>query len=179
MWHSCKLLGGVFFYIMINQQQLKDHLDYDPNTGIFTWVNALSPRVRNGDVAGTDHDGYVRIKVRGEQYAAHRLAWLWVHGCFPPSQVDHINGKRDDNRIKNIRIVTHNVNMKNKRLYKNNTSGIHGVTRCKRYPAWVATCKDQAGKQIHLGRFKVKEDAIKARAEAVSSYNYHPNHGTL
>ena len=43
----------------------------------------------------------------------HQAVWAWHNGCFPTLQIDHINGKRFDNRIENLREVTQSENMRN------------------------------------------------------------------
>jgi len=48
---------------MITQQELKELLHYNPETGIFTWKVSTARRVSSGDVAGTKRkDGYIQIK---------------------------------------------------------------------------------------------------------------------
>ena len=83
---------------------MKDLLNYDPDTGDFTWKVSTSNRVRVGQVAGTlRHDGYIRIKVNGKLYLAHRLAWFFVYGVWPVEFLDHIDQDKSNNRINNLR----------------------------------------------------------------------------
>ena len=85
--------------------------------------------------------------------------------------VDHKNGKlsRNDNRKSNIRIATRSQNNMNKDKQKNNKSGITGVGWHKASNKWMAYIAINK-KQIHLGLFDKKEDAIKARKEAEEKY---------
>lgn len=86
-------------------------------------------------------------------------------------EVDHINHDTFDNRKVNLRIVNKNENMQNKIIQKNNKSGFKGVSLAsKKYGGWVANIGFK-GKQIYLGNFKNKEDAIKARKEAEELYH--------
>ena len=65
----------------LTQEELKEVLDYNSDTGIFRWKNVpLNRMVSNGDIAGCQNHGYVRIKIRCRSYEAHRLAWLYVTG---------------------------------------------------------------------------------------------------
>jgi len=104
------------------------------------------------------------------------LAWLYVYGTMPKEQIDHINHVRDDNRIINLREVTHSENHKNRTKQSNNTSGVTGVHWLEEKERWQAYIKGD-DKKIHLGTFKNKNDAISARKEAEIKYNYHSNHG--
>ena len=88
----------------------------------------------------------------------------------------HKNNKENDNRIKNLRELSHKQNMKNQSLYRNNTSGHAGVHWIRRDKRWLAQIQVN-GKKINLGYFKEKEDAIKARKEAEAKYKFHKNHG--
>lgn len=88
---------------MINQKRLKEVLDYDPATGVFTWRVELNARGKVGDPAGCNSWGYRVIRIDGRLYGAHRLVWLYVHGRWPDAMIDHVNGDRSDNRIENLR----------------------------------------------------------------------------
>lgn len=80
--------------------------------------------------------------------------------------VDHINGNTLDNRRSNLRVTTQQVNLHNRqRLNQNNVSGATGVSWVKSQRVWRAYIVVNY-KQVHLGRFKTKEAAVLARAEA-------------
>ena len=82
--------------------------------------------------------------------------------------VDHINGNTLDNRRRNLRVVSHQENMMNKKIYKNNVSKIKGVN-LNRKGLWVA--RIQVGTQrIFLGSSKDKSVAEKLRIEAEKKY---------
>ena len=87
----------------LTAERLRERLHYDAETGVFT-RRFGSGHARAGDMAGTVHrTGYVRISIDGGKYTAHHLAWLYVHGVWPSDQIEHINRKRSDNRIANLR----------------------------------------------------------------------------
>ena len=67
---------------MLTQERLKELLQYDELTGVFTWA-VFKGRVTPGDIAGTPHtQGYLQLKIDGVRYFAHRLVWLYIHGKF-------------------------------------------------------------------------------------------------
>lgn len=69
----------------LTAEQLRDVLNYDPETGLFTWRKMSRRHWLLGTIAGAQHSGgYVRIYVNGREYYGHRLAWLYVHGVWPP-----------------------------------------------------------------------------------------------
>ena len=84
--------------------RLRELLQYDPETGVFTRLVKTSNGIKVGDVAGTaDARGYILIRVDGWLHLAHRLAWLHMTCEWPKGMIDHINGVRDDNRWSNLR----------------------------------------------------------------------------
>jgi len=92
---------------MITQADVKELLQYETETGVFYTLN--------GKVSGGKNSkGYVLLRVKGEKHYAHRVAWLYVNGEWPVNQIDHINGIKSDNRIENLRQVTHQQNQFNK-----------------------------------------------------------------
>lgn len=150
---------------MVTQARLKELLDYDLGTGVFTWRVSCGT-AKSGSVSGTVRpDGYVGIQIDRKPYLAHRLAWLYVHGEFPTDQIDHVNRVRTDNRIENLRLATNAENAQNMSKYRTNTSGVVGVCWYKRDGNWLAFIWLN-GKKIHLGLFDTIEEAAAARTAA-------------
>jgi hypothetical protein len=145
---------------MITQSELKEVLDYNPDTGVFTWIKSIGRRVKAGDVAGSKNDrGYIRIEIKGKCYKAHRLAHLYMTGTFPENFIDHINHIKDDNRWTNLRDATKSQNQANQPKPKTNTSGYKGVVRCRN--KWRATIH-YMNKTIHIGSYNTPQEAAEA-----------------
>jgi len=147
----------------VSQERLAELLDYDPETGLFVWRPRKGPAKRfNGKIAGAAHTkGYVRIVIDQKNYFAHRLAWFYVHGVWPPEDVDHINGVRNDNRIANLRLASRSENLANKVC----GSDRRGVCWHKKAKKWAVSVK-AARKSHHIGLFDDLEEAVKAAARA-------------
>ena len=151
--------------MMPTQERLRHLLDYDPETGVFTWL-VRRGRAAAGSVAGCVHsEGYVRVKVDGATHVAHRLAWLFVYGEWPKQEIDHINRVKTDNRIANLRDVSRRENALNVGVFSNSTSGVTGVYWCKREGKWL-TQITVFGRDQHLGYFADFNDAVAARHAA-------------
>lgn len=145
--------------------RLKELANYDPETGVWTHAKARA-NVFVGYVAGTlTKYGYIHVRLDGQGYFAHRLAFLWMTGEFPPGEVDHINLDRADNRWANLRAATHSQNMMNRRPASNNKSGLKGVWYCKATRKWLASIMVQRV-AIHLGSHDTFEAARSARMSA-------------
>lgn len=95
---------------MITADRVRELLDYCPETGEFR--NRISRRASPaGKLVGTMLPiGYLQIKIDRKCYYCHRLAWLYVHGVWP-LEIDHIDHDRSNNRIANLRSVTHRQNL--------------------------------------------------------------------
>ena len=150
--------------------RLKKVLHYDPNTGVFTWLQATANRISVGAVAGAlSNKGYVRIQIDRKIHPAHRLAWLYTYGVWPKSAIDHINHVKTDNRIVNLREATPSENARNSGLRRDNKWGYKGVSYWARKKKWAAQIRID-GKNKLLGVFVSPEDAGAAYAQAVKLY---------
>ncbi len=163
----------------VNIAALKEYIAYDPHTGQMHWKKrpAVHTPVRVGDPAfSANHSkGYKRGNFLGRLLFAHRVVWAMHHGDWP-EQIDHINGDRADNRIENLRRADPVTNGRNKRLLDSNTSGAVGVNWSGVCQKWAASiCVNK--RQVHLGTFENKDDAIAARKAAEITHGFHPNHG--
>jgi len=113
-------------------------LDYDPETGVFTWRVSQRPGWV-GKIAGSPSEGYLKIKIDGRLYSAHRIAWLHNYGEWPLDVIDHIDGNGLNNRIANLRDCSRAQNKANSRIYKNNKHGLKGVVYNKRRDGFYST----------------------------------------
>jgi hypothetical protein len=153
---------------MVDLGKLTAVLHYDPETGLWTWLVSRGP-IRQGSPAGTIHKGkrsstaYLRIKIEGRSYLAHRLAVLYMTGEWPKNQPDHRNTDGLDNRWENLRDSTQSQNQANRPARKDNRCGIKGVSFFNGYYHAEIQCD---GKRIGLGYFKEAEPAALAYERA-------------
>ena len=162
---------------LITQDLVRTLFFYDPHTG---WVTHQTNKVKAkiGDRAGSCSKTGARYRrIFGKKYLEHRIIWLYQFGHFPLYEIDHINHVRNDNRLENLREVTHAQNMKNKRQYTNNAVGCVGASvdsRCGKYRAYISL----NGKPKGLGYYSSFEEAVAARNAALAqAQEYHANHG--
>ncbi len=145
------------------ENDLRKYLKYNPETGIITWKKKPGTRAHRGDEAGSIHrfSGYRRIGFKGKTIYFHRLAWFLFYGAWPRRGIDHKNGIKDDNRIGNLRDVTHQENCQNQEPHRNGR--LVGATLykdCKTNPwrsrIWVG------GRRKHIGYFPTEKQAHEA-----------------
>jgi hypothetical protein len=163
-------------YKNITVDEVREVFDYDEETGQLIWKIKPCKKVNIGDVAGSYNRGYKKTGYKFATYFIHRLVWAYVHGKFPSNDIDHIDGDPANNRISNLRAVSHQVNLKNSKLSKRNKSGITGVYWNKKTSKWEIAIGIK-GKKSHLGCFGDFFEACCARKSAENKYGYHPNHG--
>ena len=144
-------------------ERLNELYLYDSNTGIVT-RKVRNNRYKAGSIVGTIDRGYVCAFIDYKKYKLHRIVWKLHTGNDPyPYEIDHINRKRDDNRIVNLRLVSGMDNMANQGIRCNNTTGYKGVCkRGNRYDAKVTRNK----KTYYFGTFDTPEEAHKAIIES-------------
>ena len=156
---------------MITQKRIRELFNYRDGH-LYRKVKVVNGDI--GDRAGhNSKSGYWRIKVDGKSHPAHRLIWIYHFGEMDADHyIDHINHVRNDNRIENLRCVTHRINMRNKLKRINNTSGYAGVSFHPVQKQWIAKITTE-GKELWLGTFETKRDAIIARKTAERLLGYH------
>jgi hypothetical protein len=117
-------------------------------------------------VAGYDAHGYLKIRIDRRNYLLHRLAWLYVHGCWPVGQIDHRDLNPANNAISNLRDATHAQNKQNSRGLRGD--GLKGVRLS--HGKWQASIRVN-GRRLHLGTFSAPESARAAYVAAASKHH--------
>lgn len=181
------------------QKVVKELFGYDSKLNVLVWAKKHHPKansIKIGQPAGyvDNKTGYVVIMINGYHYYVHRLIWTYFYGDYPEGEqplIDHINGKKADNRIENLRVSSSGENSRNRKKASDNTSGITGVRRAEKvipsgkiYVYWEAYWYNENGKQrvkrfpIHkLGEYEAKQMAINYRAEQLRLLEL--NHGIV
>lgn len=118
---------------VVSVDHLAEALEYDPATGVFVWKQRPLAHFRdagkpaeircklwNGKFAGKeaftcrDPRGYRKGMIDQKMVWAHRVAVALATGKWPEGEVDHINRDKGDNRLSNLRVVTHQQNAMNR-----------------------------------------------------------------
>jgi len=179
--------------IPYSSTELRSMLIYESATGTLRWKKrpevhfATSSHCKSwnrrfaGVIAGTRRNGagkvYIQIGIGRQFFPAHRLAWLLQHDSFDESlEIDHINGDGTDNRLANLRLVSHQDNQKNLARRADNLSGVTGVNWDHAKGKWLVR-GHVSGKQRNLGRFDDFEAAVAARRRHERENRYHELHG--
>lgn len=149
---------------MIPIDQLHELFRLDEN-GFLHWNQSASGRKKGQPAGSVNSEGYRLIGYGGNTHKAHRIIFAMTHGRWPAAEIDHINGNRDDNRPCNLREATRDQNSKNQSRYRNNTSGVPGVTWSKAHSRWRVTLQAN-GRKLHAGLYDDLELAALVSDEA-------------
>ena len=122
-----------------------------------------------------NRDGYVvaaDVNTKKHLYM-HRLVMNAKNGV----EIDHKFHMNNDNRKSELREVTSSQNSINRRIKSTNTSGITGVSWYRQTSKWRAYISIN-GKNINIGYFTTKEEAIEARRKAEIDFHgvFSPNY---
>lgn len=109
--------------------------------------------------------GYVQTQRNKQKILMHRLIMNVLDGDY----IDHKNRLRNYNLKSNLNIVSQKENNQNHSLYKNNTSGVTGVSFDKNIGAWKSYINID-NKRIYGGSFDDINDAINSRYNLESEY---------
>lgn len=134
---------------------MEDWKDYYRYNDDGTLLNLRTNKI----AGGLTKEGYIRIRLNGVEYRAHRIVWELHNGKIPEGMlIDHINRIKTDNRIENLRLATQSQNLNNQpgRSKLGLPKGVQ-ISNSK-YRAKITI----NGKSIHLGVFDTPEEAGKA-----------------
>ena len=185
-------------YKDLTHERVKELFDYDAEQGLLIWKERpvedfkikRAWKTWNTQFLGKAFGGIDTLNknratpskrrrgcVNRKKVLHYRLVWLF-HNKKIPKIIDHIDQNSLNDKIENLRPSNALHNQRNTKMDHRNTSGVTGVCWDKCNNKWLANITVK-GKQIYLGRFTNKEDAIQARKEAEIKYNFDPNHGKL
>ena len=151
--------------MVLTAERLREVLHYDPATGLWRWLVTLSNRAQAGTQAGSLRKrGDITIRIDGVEYKAHRLAWLYMMGEWPPDQIDHKNLVRSHNWWDNLRLADNSQNNANRPGKVGTQTGVKNVSyypeKSKANPYVAYGQKNQ--KRVYVGAFSTLEDAAAA-----------------
>lgn len=179
----------------LSPELLRQLMDYDPNTGLLSWrlrdeslFNSswnrsakVCAKAWNDKFAGKPAlinigaEGYLQGRVFNKHVSAHRAAWAIQFGYWPSGQIDHIDGNKLNNSLKNFRHVDAEENAKNRAISTANTSGRTGLSWIASRGRWYF-CAQAGGRKIQ-GRDACFGRALLSRMEAEKLLQFHRNHG--
>lgn len=173
-------LRGLFCFILILKMENKRLTELEKCTiakerGIA--YNSITGELFNtlGDlISRKDKDGYIyvlfTIKKHAYKIMGHRYAWFLHYGELPKNVIDHIDGNSSNNKIENLRDVTHQQNTFNRKKAKGYSQNKH----TKNFEVRIR----YNNVKYYLGCFKSEEDARNAYLEAKNIYHIIPTSQT-
>jgi len=166
--------------MIISLEDAQSAFTLDNDTGQIFWRErdnkSFNSRFAGKEAGTVTVAGYRSVCLRKRLWFVHRVVWLLHYGENPNGEIDHIDGNKLNNRIQNLRCVTHAQNMKNLRINSANKTGVAGVCFDNSRALWLASIR-VGGKHKNLGRFATMADAAEARAKAEEKMGFHQNHG--
>jgi hypothetical protein len=118
-----------------------------------------------GKVMTSKHNGYIDIcfvdNEKNSYLKAHQFIWYWANKEIVDC-IDHVNGVRDDNRICNLRSITHQQNCFNRK-----TKGYYWNKVAKKWHSRIVVNYED----IYLGLFDTEKQAHEAYLDAKKIYH--------
>lgn len=164
-------LKGVCYYVEMRFKKLppvsvlKENFKYSRETGqLIRKAKRFTNKCLVGKPAGClSPDGYIRVSVNNCLYLAHRIIWAMHDNNFDERMlIDHVDGDRSNNRLENLRPLSHQDNLRayNKAKLRSN----YGIWWRKDIKKWRAGLKVN-GRSVFLGQFAKRSQAKKAVQE--------------
>lgn len=106
-------------------------LHYDEDSPTFLrWRVSPARHIKAGSVAGHINkiSGYIELRYKGKLYKGHRIVLtLFGYDVTEDLDVDHRDGIKTNNNISNLRLVSREINMRNRGITSANKTGVVGV----------------------------------------------------
>lgn len=154
----------------MEENKLEEWFQYDETSPSYLrWISSRwsgcgygVEHVSAGQIAGCqDSKGQYQVNIDNKNIMVHRVIWQLFNGEIPEGFViDHIDGNGSKNHIDNLRCVPPELNARNLKKYKTNSSGICGVSLLRNKTKdgynlyWSAKWAGLQGQQINK-RFPV------------------------
>jgi len=146
-------------------------------------------KVSAGDIAGSVCEGneYYRLTYQCKQLKVHKIIVSLFNMEVPEDcDIDHVDGNPLNNKIGNLRVVSHRKNMRNQGMRTTNTSGVTGVhPRFKDgyQVAWVADIRTDNGRKTRNFSTNKYSNAFELACECRDKFlesipEYSDRHGT-
>lgn len=143
-------------------KNLKEYFVYESGN-LKARISYANSKIKAGKILGNNNPKYyTNVRCKGRKYKMHRIVWYLCTGNWPIDQIDHINGDKSDNRIENLRQVSHGENMRSyKKKAKGTSSRFRGVSFNRKRKEWHSEIYS-LGLRYSLGWFKNELEAAMA-----------------
>jgi len=138
----------------LTQERVHELFEYRDGKLYYRDTPKTPNHVKKGAEAGWIHDrksGRRAVIISNKKYFIHRVVFLYFYGYLPtlPDMVDHIDRDCTNNRIDNLRVLTHGQNCANTLQRSGSISGYKGVTPSA-HGTWIAQMREK-GVLLHFG----------------------------
>ena len=130
---------------------------YDPETGKIYGSKGFEITRKNQNGYIVINSNYFKGSLKG-----HHFAWYMIYDNVNFERLDHINTNPADNRISNLRIISHQKNM-----FNTNAKGFYFSLKKNKWYSKIMLDR----KSIHLGYFNTEEEARNTYLEAKKKYH--------
>lgn len=144
---------------ILTQKYLRNLFEYSQDGSLF-WKKSKGIVDISGKEAGKPtKDGRCVVFIDGKQYGKHQILFMLEHG-YMPLEIDHKDRNPLNNRIDNLRDASRQEQLFNRKIAKNNTSGVKNVYWRAARQKWLVVF--QINKKLHrFGHFSDLEMANK------------------